>query len=90
MTFLRIVTPALSFCWSMIFSENRNPIFGIMLYHARSARQNKSCASTPHQRAIAISRAMLGMESGAAGRRSLADWRCPRGYWPTLSRSRRS
>jgi hypothetical protein len=22
--------PALSFCWSMIFSENRHPLFGIM------------------------------------------------------------
>ena len=23
--------PALAYCWSMIFSENRNPLFGIML-----------------------------------------------------------
>jgi hypothetical protein len=23
--------PALAFCWSMIFSENRHPLFGIML-----------------------------------------------------------
>jgi hypothetical protein len=24
--------PALAYCWSMIFSENRYPLFGIMLY----------------------------------------------------------
>ena len=23
--------PALGYCWSMIFSENRHPLFGIML-----------------------------------------------------------
>src|SRR5882757_756234 len=32
MTFLRIVISALSYWWSMIFSENRHPLFGIMLY----------------------------------------------------------
>src|SRR5262249_371744 len=28
--FLRIVIPALPYCWGMIFSENRYPLFGIM------------------------------------------------------------
>jgi hypothetical protein len=31
MTFLRNRRPALAYWWSMIFSENRNPLFGIML-----------------------------------------------------------
>jgi hypothetical protein len=26
--------PALAYCWSMMFSENRYPLFGIMLWHA--------------------------------------------------------
>jgi len=42
MTFLRIVIPLQSICWSMIFSENRFPppiksgagFFGIMLWEA--------------------------------------------------------
>src|SRR6202022_3722001 len=36
MTFLRIVTPLYLFCWSMIFSENRFPLFGIMLCPTRT------------------------------------------------------
>jgi len=31
MTFLRIVIPLYLIGWSMIFSENRCPLFGIML-----------------------------------------------------------
>jgi len=31
MTFLRIVILALAYWWSMIFSENRVTLFGIML-----------------------------------------------------------
>src|SRR5262249_6374922 len=31
MTILRIVISLYSYCWSMIFSENRYPLFGIML-----------------------------------------------------------
>jgi len=31
MTFLRIVISLYRYAWSMIFSENRYPLFGIML-----------------------------------------------------------
>src|SRR5215211_6306284 len=32
--------PALGYCWSMIFSENRYPLFGIMLQQRRSVHRN--------------------------------------------------
>jgi len=32
MTFLRVIISIFNYAWSMIFSENRYPLFGIMLW----------------------------------------------------------
>jgi len=45
MTFLRIVIPLYLFDLSMIFSENRYPLFGIMLYLAKLQIKLKTLAA---------------------------------------------
>ena len=53
MTFLRIRHPALSFCLSMTFSENRYPLFRIMLYcFGRSASPTLPVATSGSQDAL--------------------------------------
>src|SRR5260370_31070178 len=38
--------PALPYCWSMIFSENRFPLFGIMLWANSTWRKTRHAGSS--------------------------------------------
>jgi hypothetical protein len=43
--------PALGHCWSMMFSENRYPLFGIMLYQRHMPRMRAAMSTLTSARA---------------------------------------
>src|SRR5215211_2960581 len=96
--------PALGYCWSMIFSENRYPLFGITLYErfgperpaALSARASATKPSTAMSsaRAVGSRPAAIRSRNGSLPR-AFRLWRSilrrwPNAAWATRSSARRS